>query len=167
MHDRSTSNASSISIHAPRVGSDHSRAASVWRFFYFNPRSPCGERPTISESWLFEDKFQSTLPVWGATCRKYRDEKHQPISIHAPRVGSDVVSADRNDTGQNFNPRSPCGERPSPLRAPAEALAISIHAPRVGSDAVILSFLVLIFPFQSTLPVWGATERPRPKSITW
>ena len=56
----------------------------------FNPRSPCGERP---EEMIYDEAvrtFQSTLPVWGATVRTIY--KHIPImiSIHAPRVGSDV-----------------------------------------------------------------------------
>ena len=36
-----------ISIHAPRVGSDDLR--HTWKCFfpYFNPRSPCGERPRL------------------------------------------------------------------------------------------------------------------------
>ena len=34
----------------------------------------------------------------------------------------------------NFNPRSPCGERPTMVYAMAYQLYISIHAPRVGSD---------------------------------
>ena len=34
-------------------------------------------------------KFQSTLPVWGATLDGIADDKKLIISIHAPRVGSD------------------------------------------------------------------------------
>ena len=34
---------------------------------------------------------------------------------------------------------------------------ISIHAPRVGSDGFNLHIPSIVFPFQSTLPVWGAT----------
>ena len=34
-----------ISIHAPRVGSDAFVGADGDSAFYFNPRSPCGERP--------------------------------------------------------------------------------------------------------------------------
>ena len=59
----------SISIHAPRGGSDT-------RFFHY---------------FLVSFQFQSTLPVGGAT-----QESNQPIllffkiSIHAPRGGSDT-----------------------------------------------------------------------------
>ena len=34
--------------------------------------------------------FQSTLPVWGATGDQYLPEEPEDISIHAPRVGSDI-----------------------------------------------------------------------------
>ena len=37
---------------------------------------------------------------------------------------------------------------------------ISIHAPRVGSDGRQLDFRIVYVPFQSTLPVWGATMTP-------
>ncbi len=34
--------------------------------------------------------FQSTLPVWGATAEGYEVDGDTGISIHAPRVGSDL-----------------------------------------------------------------------------
>ena len=36
-------------------------------------------------------KFQSTLPVWGATARAEELAEIFAISIHAPRVGSDYA----------------------------------------------------------------------------
>ena len=35
---------------------------------------------------------------------------------------------------ENFNPRSPCGERRADLTRTFNDLEISIHAPRAGSD---------------------------------
>ena len=58
-----------ISIHAPRVGSDWTRAPRLF----------------------LRMKFQSTLPVWGATAIEFRDVADLEISIHAPRVGSDFT----------------------------------------------------------------------------
>ena len=77
--------------------------------------------------------FQSTLPVWGATCdgfeaaSDFKISIHAPrvgsdcdgfeaasdfkISIHAPRVGSDLTRFEMENEPRNFNPRSPCGER--------------------------------------------------------
>ena len=146
-----------ISIHAPRVGSDLC-ATVCWKitmYFnprspcgerlgqyragrrtnHFNPRSPCGERPKTVTTKKYQTKFQSTLPVWGATER----------GTYPSRQSRD------------FNPRSPCGERPYCIRILAGRNSISIHAPRVGSDPVRLKHPLRASPFQSTLPVWGAT----------
>ena len=57
------------------------------------------------------------------------------ISIHAPRMGRDTYG----------------GEAVS-------AQKISIHAPRMGRDAVGDIPKTLPNPFQSTRPVWGATD---------
>ena len=103
-----------ISIHAPRVGSDSSAFSTftpsrqfqstlpVWGATYspintgtrlqnFNPRSPCGERHNISWTGVVTSVFQSTLPVWGATRGYIMKKWYNVISIHAPRVGSDVA----------------------------------------------------------------------------
>ena len=78
----------------------------------FNPRSPWGERP-----------------AWVSSVGSFR-----PISIHAPRGGSDL--------GWSTLP---------------ELRRISIHAPRGGSDSSCLAHCSFISVFQSTLPVGGAT----------
>ena len=124
----------------------------------FNPRSPCGERRSGCRSSMSSAIFQSTLPVWGATHAQQKTSQSQNISIHAPRVGSDVrrcwccevscISIHAPRVGSdalkitpeigwmNFNPRSPCGERLSDDCHQNCRLIISIHAPRVGSDAI-------------------------------
>ena len=122
-----------ISIHAPRVGSDKSRAGAASCRRYFNPRSPCGERLGRGERFddlaIFQSTlpvwgatpgtgaksywvaFQSTLPVWGATISRLIVSYTHKISIHAPRVGSDQRERSSQTTRHYFNPRSPCGER--------------------------------------------------------
>ena len=88
-----------VSIHAPRVGSDDERGGR-WVFLYrFNPRSPCGERQRADVRVDCTHKFQSTLPVWGAT-----------VLGHRRRRWADC-----------FNPRSPCGERRSSISANSAA----------------------------------------------
>ena len=82
-----------------------------------------------------EAKFQSTLPVRGATLTGFTHAFMHTISIHAPRAGSDL----QDDVvfvrfRAHFNPRSPCGER---------------HL-RCGAGCAAKRF-------QSTLPVRGAT----------
>ena len=100
-----------ISIHAPRVGSDENCSGSERSRCDFNPRSPCGERQRFRRLRVCGVRFQSTLPVWGATEEQPYPVAARHISIHAPRVGSDV----RYDHSYSQG-------------------IISIHAPRVGSD---------------------------------
>ena len=79
--------------------------------FYFNPRSPCGERPFKNDLTRSKNGFQSTLPMRGATIIKYPFFKLYFISIHAPHAGSDAPAWNPVILDTNFNPRSPCGER--------------------------------------------------------
>ena len=126
-----------ISIHAPRMGSDahgncrsdrgyyfnprspdgerRCRRLSDARCSYFNPRSPDGERPLFLSRSDSMGIFQSTLPGWGATITDGVLDRIRAISIHAPRMGSDLI-------------------RRLPSRAD---MRISIHAPRMGSDMAI------------------------------
>ena len=101
-----------ISIHAPRVGSD-SAALSGWtRPLYFNPRSPCGERQQHSFSADILFYFNPRSPC-GERPVDYDGTIYRiMISIHAPRVGSDCFISKPTDAVKDFNPRSPCGERP-------------------------------------------------------
>ena len=102
---------------------------------YFNPRSPYGERPGRNNGVFFPERFQSTLPVRGATPSHRAQPSGISISIHAPRTGSDKRRGRYEPPVKYFNPRSPYGER-------------------------LLYFLLNIatFKFQSTLPVRGATR---------
>ena len=100
----------------------------------FYPRSPRGERPQSICSSSLSVRFLSTLPAWGATGplpggeirlhnfypRSPRGERLTPtggpgslwvISIHAPRVGSDIHDIIYDQGNKNFYPRSPRGER--------------------------------------------------------
>ena len=102
-------------------------------------------------------RFQSTLPMRGATNSKSHLKYSLSISIHTPHAGSDSAAVRtisflsvfqstlpmRGATAHRyiiihvrryFNPHSPCGERR--LRQ---------------------AFPVTAFPFQSTLPMRGAT----------
>ena len=169
-----------ISIHAPRMGSDRGQRrhrphrpdfnprspdgerpraprCSTRTSRYFNPRSPDGERRLRHRNTMVTEKFQSTLPGWGATRAVVRAVPKVAISIHAPRMGSDhdgvpdhvpsgLISIHAPRMGSdpmrrgyglgcwNFNPRSPDGERR--MLVPASSM---------------------VTVFQSTLPGWGAT----------
>ena len=86
----------------------------------------------LKYGWL----FQSTLPVGGATtdATKFGDEEN------------------------DFNPRSPWGERHSADHNAVFTFRISIHAPRGGSDKDGFCLYFVLLLFQSTLPVGGATR---------
>ena len=103
---------SRISIHTPHAGSDIIKLYLVFNYLrfqstlpmrgatihfwycpqllcYFNPHSPCGERPVGGGRAALPESFQSTLPMRGATL------------VHK------IVTHDH----RHFNPHSPCGER--------------------------------------------------------
>ena len=145
-----------ISIHAPRVGSDWGMPGAAGAAFYFNPRSPWGERH-FAHLVLWLDFYFNPRSPWGerqGSKKEKGNKKHfnprspcgerltegriwpetRLISIHAPRVGSDRARAQPGNRPNYFNPRSPCGERPSRANSFTQTFNISIHAPRVGSD---------------------------------
>ena len=148
-----------ISIHAPRTGSDFIGYHLQDTIYYFNPRSPHGERhapscvenvPKLFQSTLpargatrdvhpeeVEIVFQSTLPARGATALANPQRSGEDISIHAPRTGSDRYHSTLRVNPIYFNPRSPHGERHEKIAK-----------------------LYKLGRFQSTLPARGATAAP-------
>ena len=124
-----------ISIHAPRMGSDL-------------------KRECVDVPWV---KFQSTLPVWGATNPDATSRWRGGISIHAPRMGSDERRGMATSSTDRFQSTLPVWGatsmwfacKPSPrfqstlpvwgatrTKLPYRAnVLISIHAPRMGSDS--------------------------------
>ncbi len=116
------------------------RQYSIGGYVNFNPRSPRGERPVTSRWSSQTQRFQSTLPSRGATYRPIKTPEHWYISIHAPLAGSDFHAALPRGRAENFNPRSPRGER-----------RLFRHVENVHGA------------FQSTLPSRGATKHKRRK----
>ena len=97
--------------------------------------------------------------MWGATPGKGADGvQHGYFNPRSP-CGERQLSLRPGPGSRNFNPRSPGGERPDETIQRLQSLIISIHAPRVGSDLSQISSAQWQEPFQSTLPVWGATRR--------
>ena len=117
--------------------------------------------------WARSLAFQSTLPVRGAT-------RSAVIMFYI---------------ANDFNPRSPCGERRAvrfaarltdsfqstlpvrgatrrPKRTYQRDETISIHAPRAGSDGLRDGADDQRRKFQSTLPVRGATSRRQARRST-
>ena len=101
---------------------------------YFNPRPPCGGRRSRTTPWTGRPGFQSTSSVWRTTKCRYSSAKGQKISIHVLRVEDDRFARSAWPPAMYFNPRPPCGGRPSrPIWAGAHGL------------------------FQSTSSVWRTT----------
>ena len=50
-------------------------------------------------------------PRAGSDALLQKDQNEDDISIHAPRAGSDRSMPSSISARDNFNPRSPCGER--------------------------------------------------------
>ena len=171
-----------ISTHAPRTGSDSTFPAFNAVSVYFNPRSPHGERLEHPPAYGVDCRFQPTLPARGATGIAGLLRVHFCISTHAPRTGSDDQEQPSGGNSDDFNPRSPHGERQGlmdqkqaillfqptlPARGATASIqqvsviiCISTHAPRTGSDKRLTRYLRLL-TFQPTLPARGATRCPR------
>ena len=103
--------------------------------------------------------FQSTLPVRGATTLLCVSARYTPISIHAPREGSDGgrVPLQGGHPISIHAPRE--GSDPDLVDDGGFSFEISIHAPREGSDYYRYLTHQDNPEFQSTLPVRGATGR--------
>ena len=101
--------------------------------------------------------FQSTRPVWGATVRRGDRGDGHPISIHAPRVGRDVISRKSRPQESRFQSTRPVWGATTNGVNLCMTSKISIHAPRVGRDNRSIQGCHQGQTFQSTRPVWGAT----------
>ena len=100
-----------VSIHAPRAGSDYIVTANRHCTRLFQSTLPARGATYEPPVFGYDRQFQSTLPARGATRRLSVPGRRSPVSIHAPRAGSDfwIVSALLRPS--SFNPRSPRGER--------------------------------------------------------
>ena len=85
-----------ISIHAPRGGSDILYFVVGAHADYFNPRSPWGERLHMVLTCLNRKRFQSTLPVGGATAKIH---KFPAASLAKVSIFSDTTPEKPYQTG--------------------------------------------------------------------
>ena len=103
---------SEISIHALQAESDCPIVSNLCTAFYFNPRSPSGERLLQDKCFqLSIHQFQSTLSKRRATLYIFTPFFFSFISIHALQAESDMVITSFLPFLRDFNPRSPSGER--------------------------------------------------------
>ena len=102
-------------------------------------------------------RFQSTLPLRGATVCLCKACGHHWISIHAPLTGSDAPPLRVSDFECHFNPRSPYGERLGLRRRHPTASDFNPRSP-YGERLEQLNAVFRDNLFQSTLPLRGATD---------
>ena len=148
--------AAAISIHAPRAGCDPGFRLGALFHRNFNPRTPCGVRPTMRIVSSSTAAFQSTHPVRGATQRREIIVLDGRISIHAPRAGCDRLYSSINLNLTDFNPRTPCGVR---RFKEGGAHGMDHFNPRTpcGVRLAVARPCFSLKLFQSTHPVRGAT----------
>ena len=175
-----------VSIRAPLAGSDEVFHIHLGFYNCFNPRSPCGERRDTTIPILLSDsfnprspcgerlaihthpfsffQFQSALPLRGATCRSCGVVRCHNVSIRAPLAGSDSVRDARRASISSFNPRSPCGERPSAVSLTRFNARFN---PRSPCGERRPTHIPPQWPqvFQSALPLRGATPKSAASAI--
>ena len=145
----------------------------------FNPRSPCGERQmalsykgmsqaiSIHAPRAGSDTYYFFVPnrlVWisihapraGSDLHLRPLPVHRTISIHAPRAGSDPDPPSHLTGSDDFNPRSPCGERLFIWTLISSLFHFNPRSP-CGERQLLPMFPNKTVGFQSTLPVRGAT----------
>ena len=147
-----------ISIHTPHAGSDQFAIHINIMPFCISIHTPhAGSDTATSTTALIPPKFQSTLPMRGATVSLTvflpvadNFNPHSPcgerpfISRHTfqgikfqstlPMRGATVCGGFLPTNLRDFNPHSPCGERRRSVRYADCGSTISIHTPHAGSD---------------------------------
>ena len=123
-----------VSTHAPLAGSDQAQRYHVGNGWRFNPRSPCGERPSR------RPRRRISPPCFNP--RSPCGERHGTRAALGECLGFNP----RSPCGErlliypavlalpSFNPRSPCGERRIDVPVKGRYRRVSTHAPLAGSD---------------------------------
>ncbi len=146
-----------ISIHAPRGGSDkvRSRVRRINRDF--NPRSPWGERRNNIKDGGITSIISIHAPRGGSDLLLPEGDCVLAISIHAPRGGSDLYVSDIWSEEENISIHAPRGG--SDFLFPFPWYQPGYFNPRSpwGERQVIVYDGINVVQFQSTLPVGGAT----------
>ena len=126
----------SISIHAPHAGCDGHGPTEARSRSDFNPRTPCGVRPSSYSAISSPPYFNPRTPCGVRPAVRKEEGRLDAISIHAPHAGCDSLGGCKSRFRRYFNPRTPCGVR-------------HIVFMRVNGESI----------FQSTHPMRGATVR--------
>ena len=130
---------------------------------YFYPRSPCGERPSKSDTATAFPYFYPRSPCGERPVELTTLVNKLFISIHALLAESDKyhrILLQRS--ADYFYPRSPCGERRVTVLGIQHRVGISIHALLAESDSMTPSMGAILISFLSTLSLRRATESQQP-----
>ena len=171
-----------ISIHAPRVGRDRGRRGTAGVVPDFNPRAPCGARRCRHDAAICVNLISIHAPRVGRDKILVVQPPALKISIHAPRVGRDPIQVCPSQV-YLISIHAPRVGRDVDIAIDDALDRISIHAPRVWHGRRMEFFASnasdfnprapcgarhgwrrrgsLPASFQSTRPVWGATNDKR------
>ena len=142
-----TLNIQLVSIHALLAECDSMALISLDGCRGFNPRTPCGVRPPSSSVVISDITFQSTHSLRSATVQPDGSRVEKTVSIHALLAECDRGAGFPRFRRPCFNPRTPCGVRPLPLRPPfLEGMFQSTHSLRSATHD------------EGVGPVWGAFQ---------
>ena len=123
-----------ISTHVPRAGDDRRSSPSFRRPQTFQPTTPVRETTMPGHAGRPIVAISTHVPRAGddAEGEAYGGTAH--ISTHVPRAGDDGLLYVPGLHCKNFNPRPPCGRRPTEKRQSGSIVWISTHVPRAGDD---------------------------------
>ena len=124
-----------ISTHAPLAGRDDRGIAFFDVNIDFNPRAPCGARPSVRVFNALRLDFNPRAPCGARRAGAASPYHVHVISTHAPLAGRDIID-----------------------RLFADLRFISTHAPLAGRDSVLSVKPPHELLFQPTRPLRGATE---------
>ena len=149
----------SISIHAPRTGSDL-KSVCYGRIYYISIHAPrTGSDRNLQLIVTFFLQFQSTLPARGATaagfapCRTFVFQSTLPA--RGATVNATAAASRRKEFQSTLPARGATGKRDVIRRA----LEISIHAPRTGSDSSAIASVVIPITISIHAPRTGSDPR--------
>ena len=146
-----------ISTHTPLAGRDH--LFSDWEVFArnFNSHAPCGARHVHFLTILFNEIFQLTRPLRGATAELLNistDEVH--FNSHAP-CGARRTLGFRQSRTKVFQLTRPLRGATAENGIIETPVSISTHTPLAGRDCYFDTLFPQLPVFQLTRPLRGAT----------
>ena len=100
----------------------------------FNPRPPCGERLGGMREECEAQGFNPRPPMWGTTGTAFQLLTHDAVSTHASHVGSDKRIKWGGWDQNRFQPTLPVWGATGRSWTGKPVEVVSTHAPRVGSD---------------------------------